>query len=157
MDDRSCTRLAAHGALLFLAGMAAGFPLAFEILGAFDLWPIRIEFQMPGDVRGWRMAHLEGALNGMLLLAVAAIGPRLRLEARATRLAVGGLLVTGWGNVVASWLGPLSETRGLAATGLDWNTLVFAIFMAAVVGVVIALVVVYRGARAALRQDQNSA
>jgi hypothetical protein len=147
MNERLRSRLVAHGALLFLAGMAAGFPFAFEILGRIELWPLNIPFDMPGDVRGWRMAHLEGILNGILLIAVAAVGGLLRLEARAAAIVGWGLIITGWGNVVASWIGPLSETRGLNATGLDWNTLVFALFMAAIVAVLAAMWLVFRGAR----------
>ena len=32
-----------------------GFPFAIEILGRFDLWPVSIEMDMPGDYRagGW--------------------------------------------------------------------------------------------------------
>jgi hypothetical protein len=153
VTDRLRSLLVAHGALLFLAGMAAGFPFAFEILGRIELWPLRIDFDMPGDVRGWRMAHLEGALNGMLLIAVGAAGGHLRLAPRAAAIVVWGLVVTGWANVVASWIGPLSGTRGLAATGLDWNTLVFALFMAAIVAVLAAMWLVFRGAWEAARRD----
>ena len=67
MNERDQRTLIRHGALVFLLGLAAGFPFAIEILGRFDLWPVSIEMDMPGDYRGWRMAHLEGVLNGMLL------------------------------------------------------------------------------------------
>ena len=147
MTERMRDRLVAHGALMFLAGMAAGFPFAFEILGAIELWPVRIEADMPGDYRGWRMAHLEGALNGILLIAIAGVGGLLELGERTARLLFACLLVTGWGNVIASWLGPLTETRGLAATGLDWNTLVFVLFMAAVVAILTAMLLVHNAAR----------
>ena len=58
--DRWQRRLIANGALVFLLGLGAGFPFAFIILGKVALWPIPGEMQvtMPGDVRGWRMAHL---------------------------------------------------------------------------------------------------
>ena len=153
MSERLQSLMVAHGALLFLVGMAAGFPFAFEILGRIDLWPIRIEFEMPGDYRGWRMAHLEGVLNGILLMVVAAVGGRLRLTPRGATLVAWGLIATGWGNIVASWVGPLSETRGLAASGLDWNTLVFALFMLAIVAVLVAMWLVFRGAWAAANED----
>ena len=146
-------RLVAHGALVFLLGLAAGFPFAFEILGRVELWPIpgSAAFDPPGDVRGWRMAHLEGILNGMLLIAVGSYGDRLRLSARATAWLCGGLLVCAWGNVIASWMGPLTQSRGLVFAGFAWETVVFLIFMAAIVGVCIAMVAVFRGARAAQR------
>ena len=60
--------------------------------------------------------------------------------------------MTGWGNIVASWIGPLTGTRGLSFTGLSWNSLVFLLFMAAVVAVLIAMVLVVRGAFAGARR-----
>jgi hypothetical protein len=149
MTERDQRILVSQGALVFLVGMAAGFPFAFEILGRFELWPIpgSIEFDMPGDVRGWRMAHLEGILNGILLISVAAIGPQLRLGARGAAWVTRGLLVCAWGNVVASWIGPLSETRGLAFTGISWNSLVYVLFVAAIVGAIGAMTCVFAGAR----------
>ncbi len=154
MSERQQSILVAHGALIFLLGMAAGFPFAFEILGRVELWPIpgSVQVDMPGDIRGWRMAHLEGVLNGLLMIGVASVGARLRLSERAAAWATWGLLATGWGNIVASWIGPLTETRGLSFTGWSWNTLVFLLFMAAIAGVLIAMVLVVRGALANARQ-----
>lgn len=153
MNERQRSILVAHGALIFLLGMAAGFPFAFEILGRVELWPIpgSAQIDMPGDVRGWRMAHLEGELNGLLMIGVASVGATLRLSERAARWLFGGLLVTGWGNIVASWIGPLTSTRGLSFTGFSWNSVVFLLFMVAVVGVLVAMVLVARGAFAGAR------
>ena len=145
--------LVEHGALVFLLGLAAGFPFAIEILGRFELWPIpgSITIDMPGDVRGWRMAHLEGVLNGLLLIAAAAVGPLLQLSVRGARWVTGGLLVCAWGNILASWLGPLSESRGLAFSGPTWNSVVYLLFVAAIVGVFGAMIALYLGARRARR------
>ena len=154
MTDRDRRTLVAHGAIVFLLGMAAGFPFAFEILGRIELWPVpgSVEVDMPGDYRGWRMAHLEGVLNGLLLIGVAAVGPLLTLGPRGTSWVVKGLLVCAWGNIIASWIGPLSETRGLAFTGISWNSLVYLLFVAAIVGVLGAMVAVAAGARAGNRE-----
>jgi hypothetical protein len=64
MSPRLQSTMVAHGALVFLAGMAAGFPFAFVLLQKGVLWPLpALDWTPPGDVRGWRMAHLEGILN----------------------------------------------------------------------------------------------
>jgi hypothetical protein len=148
MNERDQRTLVRHGAIVFLLGMAAGFPFAFEILGRFELWPLpSIDFDMPGDYRGWRMAHLEGALNGMLLISVAAVGPHLKLGPLAAAWVTKGLLVCAWGNITASWIGPLSQTRGLSFDGFSWNSLVYGLFVAAIVGVVGAMWNVWSGAR----------
>ncbi len=157
MSERLQARMVAHGALIFLAGMAAGFPFAFEILGRFELWPIpgSVEFDMPGDYRGWRMAHLEGVLNGLLLIAVGSFGHRLVLSARAAAWVAWGLIVTGWGNMIASFVGPLTGTRGLSFTGVSWNSLVYLLFVVAIVAVLVAMVLVYRGAAARAREASS--
>ncbi len=154
MSERLQSLMIAHGALLFLAGMVAGFPFVFHILGQVELWPIpgSLDIQIPGDYRGWRMAHLEGILNGLLLIVVAAVGMRLRLGEAAARWVVWGLIVCGWGNVTASFIGPLTGTRGLSFTGFGWNTLVFLLFMLAIVAVFIAMTLVFRGAWARYRE-----
>ena len=154
MTERQQFLLVAHGGIVFLLGMAAGFPFAFEILGRVELWPIpgSLELQMPGDYRGWRMAHLEGVLNGLLLVAVGSFGSKLRLSPRAAAWVAGGLLVTAWGNIVASWIAPLTGTRGLSFSGLSWNSAVFLLFMAAIAGVIIAMLLVIRGALAGARE-----
>lgn len=162
MSERLRSLLIVHGALVFLAGLLAGFPFAFHVLGRVELWPIPgfIDVQVPGDYRGWRMAHLEGILNGLLLIAVAAVGAQLRLGERAARWAAWGLVVCGWGNVVASSIGPLAGVRGLSFTGFGWNSVVFLLFMIAIVAVFLSMSLVVRGAWArygeAAREQQES-
>ncbi len=158
MSERLRSLLVAHGGLLFLAGLVAGFPFAFHILGRVELWPIpgSLDIQIPGDYRGWRMAHLEGILNGLLLLGVGAAGGQLRLSERAARWAAWGFIVCGWANVAASFIGPLSGVRGLSFTGFGWNSLVFLLFMLAIVAVFIAMPLVVRGALARYRESPRA-
>src|SRR5207249_3400479 len=81
MAERLRALLVANGALVFMVGLVAGFPFTFVILGKIVLWPLpgALGVHLPGDVRGWRMAHLEGILNGLTLIAVAAAAPCLTL------------------------------------------------------------------------------
>ncbi|WP_339831109.1 hypothetical protein [uncultured Parvibaculum sp.] len=131
--------LVAHGALVFLAGMLAGFPFASVLVASLDpaattMWP--------GDVRAWKMAHMEGALNGMLMIAVAAAMAHAAMGAGMQKIIVWGLIVTGWGNIVASVVSAMTGGRGLGFTGLDWNSLTFTLFMLAIIGVVAAMMAV---------------
>jgi hypothetical protein len=141
--------LIANGALVFLVGLLAGFPFAFVLLGRIVLWPLpgSIDVTLPGDVRGWRMAHLEGILNGLTLLAVAAVGPRLRLGERAQVIVAWSLVVTAWGNVIASVIGPIFGGRGLEFGHGPANSLMYLLFVAAIVAVVVAMALVAVGAR----------
>ena len=143
------SRLIAHGALVFLAGLLAGFPFAFFELGKIALWPLpgEVAVSLPGDVRAWRMAHLEGILNGLTLFAVAALWHHLRLRPGEQSFLFWALLVTAWGNVVASLLGPMSGGRGLEFGGGIANSVMYLLFVAAVGGILAAMVLVFVGAR----------
>jgi hypothetical protein len=125
-----------HGAVVIALGLAAGFPYAFVITG-----------DLPGSERAWRMAHLEGVVNGLLLLAVAGVWNSLVLGARAQAVVAWALVVTAWGNLVASTLGAVFGVRGLTPGGPASNRLVYVLFMAAVVTVLVAVALVITGAR----------
>ncbi len=151
MNANQQSTLIMHGAIVFFLGLAAGFPLAFELLGRLELWPVpgSVAFEMPGDVRGWRMAHMEGILNGMLLILIAAVGDKLALSQKAAGRLVLAMIITAYGNIAASWIGPLSDTRGLSFTGINWNSVVYLLFVAGILAVVYAMWLVYSGARRA--------
>ena len=135
--DRALRRtMVFHGAIVVLLGLLAGFPYAFVVMG-----------RLQGSERAWRMAHLEGVLNGLLLLGVAGVGGRLVLSAGQARVLAWALVLTGYANVVAAIIGASFAVRGLAPGGSFSNTIVYTLFMAAVVGVFVALVLVAVGAR----------
>jgi hypothetical protein len=133
MDRKRASLLAAHAAIVLFIGLAVGFPFATTTTGG-------------GDVRAWRMAHMEGLLNGLLMLAAAAASPLLVLGARAQSVLYWTLIITGYGNALASWLAAGSGERGLAAGGSLANNVVFGGFMIAVVAVIVALVMLVIGA-----------
>lgn len=149
MIDRLQLRVIAHGALVFMLGLLAGFPFAFVILGKIVLWPIpgAAAWNGPGDLRGWHMAHLEGILNGLTLFGVAAILPRLRLGETSVKIVAWGLIITAWGNIVASLIGAMFGGRGLEFGGSVSNSLMYLLFVLAVGTVMVAIGLVYWGAR----------
>jgi hypothetical protein len=151
MRDKLAATMVAHGALVFLIGMAAGFPFAFQILGKIELWPIpgSIVTSMPGDYRAWRMAHLEGILNGVMLIAVGAVAPRLPFSDRGAWWVAWGLIATAWGNQIASLIGPIFGGRGLAFGDGVSNSLMYLLFVVAVVAVIAAMWLVFQAARRA--------
>jgi len=155
MRERLQASMIVHGALVFIVGLLAGFPFAFVTLGKIALWPApgSIDVHMPGDVRAWHMAHLEGILNGLTLFAVAAIMPQLRLGERGLKVIAWTLIVTAWGNMIASLIGPLFGGRGLEFGGSVSNSLMYVLFVIAVATVLIALGLVVRGARRATDGD----
>src|SRR5262245_14415932 len=134
-------KLIVHGAGVIFVGMLAGLPYALVLTG-----------DLTGSERAWRMAHLEGALNGIVLLAVAGVADRLALSGRAATFLAWALIVTAWGNVVASIIGASLDVRGLAPGGTVGNTIVYLLFLVAVIGILVALVLVGVGARAAEKE-----
>lgn len=136
MPTRHHALLIGHGALIFILGLVAGVPFVWAITDAASGAPEGVE-----SLRAWRMAHLEGTLNGMMMFAVAAAAKQLTISDKQSSLITWGLIVTGWGNIIASFVSGLTGGRGLSFTGLDWNSLTFTLFSAAIVGVIVAMVV----------------
>lgn len=133
METRLRARVVMHGALVVLAGLLAGFPYASAVGD-------------PIGERAWRMAHLEGVLNGMLMLVVMAVTPWLRLSDAEQRALARALMLAGWGNVIASVVGASFGVRGLAPALPIANLVVFALFMIAVLAVLLAIGLVALGA-----------
>jgi len=115
--ERGRLILLMHGAAIGVIGLVSGFGLVFSILDAWHVWPLTlpIHLPVPGSEHGWRVAHVAGVLNGMLMmlgglaLVPTAPGPS------AQRWIVGGLVWTGWGNTVFFHLANVSSNRALSA------------------------------------------
>ncbi|MDD3765314.1 MAG: hypothetical protein PHP86_18620 [Nevskiales bacterium] len=147
--------LVGHGALLVFLGGVIGFGFLFFLLGKITLWPIpgAIEYQLPGTYDAWRMAHLEGILNGFALWLAAAVLPIVPLSAKALKRTAHGLIVVAWTFVVASALDPLfPDSRGLAFGGPATNLVAFFLFY---VGVVLIMVISATVAWKALRPQSD--
>lgn len=123
--------LVGHGALLVFFGGAIGFGFLFFLLGEIRLWPIpgSIAYQMPGSLKAWRMAHLEGVINGFALWITASLFPLLPFTARALRRIAFGLITVGWTFTVASLFDAVfPQSRGLAFGGPLTNDAAFFMF-----------------------------
>jgi hypothetical protein len=142
MDRQISRRMIFHGAVIVLLGLAAGFPFGLLLTGAMPA------VAGADSVRAWRMAHLEGLLNGMLVIAAGAVVGKLDLDAGRKRLMAWALIAMAYGNVVASTIGASFGVRGLAPTGPASNLIVYVLFVAAIVGVVIGMVLMAQGSRA---------
>jgi hypothetical protein len=85
MNERQRQILILNGVALLVGSVLVGWVFFFFLLKQVVLWPVvpSMPVEIPGDERGWRMAHMEGITHGLLLLALGAVGGRLRLGARA--------------------------------------------------------------------------
>lgn len=95
-------RLVFHGGIVTLLGMLCGGPLAAVLLG-----------YMPGNADDWTLAHMEGLVNGLLMLAVAACSSLLLLSDRQYKLLLWSLVITGYGNALYGWVRGLFSVQGL--------------------------------------------
>jgi hypothetical protein len=140
MDPRLRATLVFHGVIVILLGLLAGFPFVGAIASG-----------EAESIRAWRMAHLEGVLNGLITLAVGAAGGSIALAAPRARLMTASLIIAAYGNIVASILGASTGQRGLSLSGPPANFAVFALFMLAIVGVLLGLGLAAAGARRAAK------
>ena len=140
MEPRLRARLVFHGAVVVMLGLLAGFPHAFVLTG-----------QIAGEERAWRMAHLEGLLNGMLMLGAAAVAGSIVLSPRQWTWLFWSLVAAGYGNVVASVLGASFGVRGLALAGPPANAVMNLLFWVAIGGILAGVGLLIVGARNAAR------
>lgn len=113
-------------ALLFLNGMGliafaafVGWHWFFNLLGEIVMWPIvpPIDVQIPGEERAWRMVHMEGITQGLLIMAIGFAGPWILLSSRWHRVLFWCCLITAWLFTVPTFFHALLGTRGLAFGG----------------------------------------
>ena len=138
-------RLIGHGAILIFIGGILGFGFLFFLIGKVALWPIpwEIQVQLPGSYDSWRMAHMEGILNGLALWLTAAILPVLPFSEIGQRRTALWMIIIGWTIVLASALDPLfPDSRGLEFGGPITNHIAFFLFYVGVVGVMVLMAII---------------
>lgn len=134
MEPSIARRVIFHACIVIWLGLMAGIPFIFVALGI-----------MEGEVRAWRMAHLEGVLNGLVALAGVGVSRWVELEEPKQRILGWCLVLTGYCNVTASILGALSGQRGLVFTLPFVNLVVFTLFGVAIATIFAALYLLMRG------------
>lgn len=119
MPERLRVLLFLNGLGLIAAAMLSGWLWFFQLLGRMVLWPIpgSIDVQIPGDHRAWRMAHMEGITQGLLLMGLAFGGRYMRLGSRAHTILFWSALAMAWLFTLPAMAHPLFGTRGLEFGG----------------------------------------
>jgi CDP-diglyceride synthetase len=92
----------------------------------------------------------------MLVIAVGASGQLLALSRRAQSVLGGSLVLMAYGNVVAATLGAAIGERGLAPGISVGNTIVYLLFVFAVVAVLVGMLLVAHGARGSASQNRRT-
>ena len=123
--DNALTRLAVkgrlqlfmHGSIIIVIGLLAGFGFLFVILDSISVWPLVIELdsEFPGSERGWRLAHVAGISNGLMMIVAGLTLLHIDATKRAQAWIVWGLIYTGWANTIFFHMGNFSSNRALTA------------------------------------------
>ena len=123
MADRGRLKLFKHGSIIAIIGLLSGFGLVFVILDSYTVWPVTLPIDggVPGSERGWRVAHVAGVMNGLLIMITGLMLPHTQATLRAQRWIVGSMIYTGWGNTVFFHCANLSSNRGLSAAATKYG------------------------------------
>lgn len=133
IDQQTQARqLAFHAVVILGLGMVAGY-----------FWGNAIgDPAIPASqASAWRLAHIEGFANGVLMLVVALSYPLVQPNEKAERLIRLGMIVVGYSNILASLYGGLFDARGTMpnADSSIHDMIVFFGFMPGVVAIFIVL------------------
>ena len=156
--DRLQRIMLANGMLVILVAMLAGYMLMFSLLGGFEIWPGQtLTFSVYGTAEGWVRAHSGGAMNGLLVIAIALALPKLGLSDALQKFTAWGFIYVAWSFTVFYWLGNAAGNRALS---IGDNALgqsdVFGIigFLPGVPSVIIVVVLLAIGARSVLKSGE---
>ena len=96
--------MVAHGAIIILIALSAGFGLVISLIGGFEVFPGTIvEFGFPGDPRAWARTHAGGIMNGLLVITGALVVHAMDLPEKTASRLYWMLVGTGYANTIFYW------------------------------------------------------
>lgn len=119
MPKRLRAMLFLNGTGLIILAISIGWIWFFALLHSIVLWPLPIDIpvSIPDDGRAWRMAHMEGITQGLLLMAVGLGGQFMRLTPKQFQWLFWSSLTSAWLFTVPTIFNAAFGTRGLAFGG----------------------------------------
>ena len=107
--------MVAHGAIVILIALAAGFGLVISLIGGFEVFPgTIIEFGFPGDPRAWARTHAGGIMNGLLVISGALVIHAMDLPQKTASRLFWMLVGTGYANTVFYWGALFAPSRAVS-------------------------------------------
>ncbi|MEM1229564.1 MAG: isomerase [Pseudomonadota bacterium] len=158
--ERLQRTMIAHGLLVVLVSMLAGFMLIFSLVGGFEIWPGTI-LSIPayGTTDGWVRANSGGVTNGLLVMAVAFALPKIDVSAFQQKLLAYGFIYIAWSFTVFYWVGNATAHRSLTLgdNPLGESSLLSALgFLPGLPSVFLVLVLLAIAARGVLKSGSSS-
>ena len=139
MIERLQLHVTLHGAIVLLAGLLCGLPFGSVVSRAGD-----------EAARAWRVAHAGGAALGVMLIAIAAILPRLHLTNFVASLLAWSLIIGAYGFTLGVVIAAITGARGLSGRGSVANLVVFLAYLVGALGTLLAVALTIAGTAAAL-------
>jgi len=136
MGDENRRFMVKHGSIVAFLGAISGLMFTFVITG-----------DIPGSIRAWHIAHLQGVMTGILIIAVSSALPHLQMDFKRCRLMAVFFVITGYCYAIGPVWGAIFGVRGIALTGPATNVVMFISNTVASISVLIGLGFAIFGAR----------
>jgi len=125
-----------HGAIVAFLGALSGLAYTFVITG-----------DIPGSIRAWHLAHLQGVMTGILIIAVSSCITHLNLDQRKSRILAYTYVITGYCYSIGPVWGAIFDVRGIEPVMPLGNIMMFVSNSIASVSVLIGLGLTIYGCR----------
>jgi hypothetical protein len=125
-----------HGTIVALLGSVAGLGYMFVITGEF-----------PGSFKAWHLAHLQGVMTGIMIIAVSSVVPLLRLDDRKLRILAYSFVIFGYCYSIGPVFGAVVDVKGLEPALPPGNLLFYASNTIASLSVLAGLGLIIYGAK----------
>ncbi len=102
MKDEVRSFLIRHGAFVAFLGSLNGLAYTFVITG-----------EIPGSIKAWHLAHIQGVMIGIMILAVSSLVAFVNLEDRKLKILAYCFVVTGYCYSIGPALGAVLGVRGI--------------------------------------------
>jgi hypothetical protein len=140
MIERLQLHVILHGGIVLLVGLLCGLPFGAVIRRSGD-----------DAARAWRVAHAGGVASGTMLIAIAAIMPRLQLGDPLACSLAWSLIVSAYAFTAGVLAAALTGARGLTGGGTRANVVVYVAYVVGTIGSLLAIGLTIVGAAVALR------
>ena len=131
-NSQGARKLAFHAVIVLALGMISGF-IWGNVMADPDATVTR--------AAAWRLAHIEGFANGVLMLVIALSYSLIKPNRKSERLIRYGMIIVGYSNILTSMYGGLFDARGTmptAESGMH-DLIVFYGFMPGVIAIFVVL------------------
>ena len=149
MTRRSSALLVLNAALALVVTCFVGIPYgeARKEEAGQETW-----FDVAGTASQWRLAHAEGLMNAIVVIALAAALARITMSRRSETVVRWSLIALVWGNLIGAVTAALGSDDSFSTDLITDNPISMLFYSAAAVGAFVGFVEV---ARSAWREAQR--